>query len=289
MNPILIDTIVKNALDEDYTWGDVTSENIIPATSQSELEILLKEEGVIAGLPVAERAFQLVDPTVQWITLQQDGSHCRQNTPIARIKGSSRQILIAERVALNFLQRLCGIATLTYHYTREIQKVNSHTRLLDTRKTTPGLRIFEKYAVKMGGGCNHRFNLSDSVLIKDNHLAILQSHGMSLKQALRELKTRIPHTTKIEVEVDSIEQIHEILEVGVDTVLLDNMGVDELKQATLLIGNQAKTEASGGVTLENIAEIASTGVDFISSGALTHSAKALDISLDYKQHYQKDS
>ncbi len=282
MNPLLIESTVKNALQEDYSWGDITTESIIPTGTESELEVLLKERGVIAGLPVAERTFKLVDPSIEWTSVKSDGDYCEENTVIARIKGNSRHILIAERVALNFLQRLSGIATLTHLFTREIGKVSDHTRLLDTRKTTPGLRVFEKYAVRMGGGCNHRFNLSDSVLIKDNHLAILQAQGKSIAEVLLEIKGKIPHTTKIEIEADSLEQVKEILEIGVDAVLLDNMAVDELKEAVALINNRAKTEASGGITLENISRVASCGVDFISVGAVTHSAKALDISLDYK-------
>ncbi|MBU2510886.1 carboxylating nicotinate-nucleotide diphosphorylase [bacterium] len=285
MNPILIDPIVKNALLEDYSWGDVTSENIIPAEAESELEILLKEEGVIAGLPVAERTFKLVDPSIEWISIQADGDYCDKNTVIAKIKGNSRHILIAERVALNFLQRLSGIATLTRRFVGEVHKVNNHTRVLDTRKTTPGLRVFEKYAVKMGGGCNHRFNLSDSVLIKDNHLAILKSQKKSIGEVLKDIRSKIPHTTKIEIEADSLEQVKEILEIGVDAILLDNMKVEELRNAVELIDNRAITEASGGISLENIGQVAACGVDFISVGALTHSAKALDISLDYKEHY----
>ncbi len=283
MNQLLIDPIIRNALEEDYSWGDVTSETLISPETSSDLEFILKQEGVIAGLFVAERVFKMVDSAIIWQNLVSDGDKLESGSVIAKVSGKSVNLLIAERVALNYLQRMSGIASLTRQFVDEIEKVSSRTVLLDTRKTTPGLRLFEKYAVKMGGGQNHRYNLSDSVLIKDNHLAILKSQGISIQQAIETVKKRVPHTVKIEVEADSLEQVEEILLAGVDTILLDNMTVENLTKAVKMIGNMAKTEASGGVCLENIGSIASTGVDFISVGALTHSAIALDISLDFNR------
>lgn len=281
MKPYLIDPIIKRALEEDYSWGDVTSENLIDAKVQSRLTILLKEEGVVSGLTVAQRAFELIDPTISWTSLEEDGTSLSQNTPLAEVTGKAQSLLIAERVALNFLQRLSGISSLTKRYVDAVRAVSDKVKILDTRKTTPGLRPMEKYAVRMGGGFNHRYNLSDSVLIKDNHIAILESTGISLKEGLTKLKHEIPHTVKIEVEVDRLDQIPDLLEIGVDTILLDNMNDRELKEAVGMINGQAYAEASGGVNLERVGAIAATGVDFISVGALTHSAPSLDISLDY--------
>ena len=281
MNHFQIDPIVKNALQEDYTWGDVTSETLISPALHSKLVILLKEDGVVSGLSVAERSFKLIDSNINWHPLAQDGQFLPKNTPLAEVEGQSQSLLIAERVALNFLQRLSGISSLTRLYVQKVASVGNSVKVLDTRKTTPGLRLFEKHAVKMGGGYNHRYNLSDSVLIKDNHIAILEASGTSFKNALLDLKRRIPHTVTIEVEVDRIEQISDLLEVGVDTILLDNMNCDDLKRAVKLIDGRSFCEASGGVNLETVGDIAATGVDFISVGALTHSAASLDISLDY--------
>ncbi len=282
MKPQLLDPIIKNALNEDYSWGDITTETLIEPSSTCELAILLKEDGVIAGLPVAKRVFKLLDADISFETLKQDGEMAKKGETLAIIKGKSQAILIAERVALNFMQRLSGIATLTHKYVTEIKKTSDKTRIVDTRKTTPGLRYLEKYAVRLGGGYNHRYNLSDAVLVKDNHLAILKKEGKSLQDVVKRLKNTVPHTVKIEIEVDTLEQIKEILAAGsVDTILLDNMNHEELTKAVQLINEQAKTEASGGVTLQTVAKIASTGVDFISVGALTHSALSLDIGLDF--------
>lgn len=281
MDNLQIDPIIINALKEDLTWGDVTSEHLIPPDCNSELYVLLKEDGVIAGLNVARRTFELVDAELKWTDMETEGSRLKAGTRLARVYGNSRKILAAERTALNLMQRMSGIATLTLRYVDEIRRTSSKTRLLDTRKTTPGLRLLEKYAVRAGGGFNHRYNLSDAVLIKDNHLAILKSIGKDPREAIRELRSAIPHTVTIEVEVDTIEQLQTVLDAGADTVLLDNMTCEELSAAVRLAGKRVLTEASGGVTLENVAQIAATGVDFISVGALTHSSTSLDISLDY--------
>lgn len=281
MNPFIIDPIITQALKEDLTWGDVTSDFLLDSTFNNELTLLQKEEGVVAGLMVAERTFKLIDATVEWHSLVNDGQLNPAGTVLAKIRGNSKHLLMAERVALNFMQRLSGISTLSYQFVSKINAVSTKTRLVDTRKTTPGLRYLEKYAVRMGGGFNHRYNLSDSVLIKDNHIAILTAHGVSLPSAIARLKASIPHTTKIELEVDTIEQLAQFLNFGIDTFLLDNMTCEQLTAAVAMVKGKAKLEASGGITLENVAEVASTGVDYISVGALTHSAKALDISLDY--------
>jgi len=276
-----IDKIIQIALEEDLPWGDITSDNLIPSTSESELAIKLKEDGVIAGLPVAERVFWTLDPTLKWISLKTDGDYCEKNTILAKVSGKSLSLLKAERVALNILQRLSGIATLTQKFVQAANQRSDSVRIVDTRKTTPGLRYLEKYAVKMGGGFNHRYCLSDSVLIKDNHLAILEKENISLQGALQKIKNTLPHTVKIEVEVDSINQIKPVLEAGVDAILLDNMTPDEIRESIALINNRAEVEVSGGVSLETVGEMAATGVALISVGALTHSAISLDISLDY--------
>lgn len=281
MNLLIIDPIITNALKEDLTWGDVTSEFLIDPSYSSELVLLQKEQGVVAGLTVAERTFKLVDPTVVWQSLVNDGQFNSAGTALAKIRGKSRNLLMAERVALNFLQRMSGIATLTQRFVSVIKTASTHTRLLDTRKTTPGLRYLEKYAVRMGGGFNHRYNLSDSVLIKDNHLAILTAHGKSVPDAIALLRESVPHTVKIEVEVDTLDQLEQFQDLGIDTFLLDNMTYAQLAAAVNMLKGKAQLEASGGITLENVSDVAATGVDFISVGALTHSAKALDISLDF--------
>lgn len=281
MKSYLIDPIIKCALEEDNSWGDVTSENLIAPETESRLTILLKEQGVVSGLMVAQRAFELVDPSIIWHQKVEEGDLLEANTSLAEVTGNAQSLLIAERVALNFLQRLSGISSLTRQYVDAANKVSDKVKILDTRKTTPGLRLMEKFAVRMGGGFNHRYNLSDSVLIKDNHIAIIESTGITLKQALKKLKHEIPHTVKVEVEVDRIDQIPDLLEIGVDTILLDNMNEEELREAVTLINGRAFAEASGGVNLERVGKIATTGIDFISVGALTHSALSLDISLDY--------
>lgn len=281
MNITAIDKIIQNALEEDLTWGDVTTENLIDNKHESELVVLLKQQGVVAGLDVAERTFKLVDRSTEWQSLAKDSQLLPANTRIATIKGRSQSLLMAERVALNLLQRMSGIATLTHKYVTKAKEKSDHVRILDTRKTTPGLRYLEKYAVRMGGGFNHRYNLSDSVLIKDNHLAILQSNGQSPRNAVLELKQKIPHTVKIELEVDSLDQLREYLDLPIDTFLLDNMNCNQLTEAVKIIDGKAYTEASGGINLGNVADVAASGVDFISAGALTHSAPALDIGLDF--------
>ncbi|MCG8336235.1 MAG: carboxylating nicotinate-nucleotide diphosphorylase [Proteobacteria bacterium] len=281
MNQTIIDTIIKTGLQEDLTWGDVTTEELIDDQAHSELVLLQKQKGVVAGLEVAHRVFQLVDPTIKWQSFVQDGDFLQERSRLAKVEGKSRSLLIAERVALNFMQRMSGIATLTRLFVLKANQSSKHVKVLDTRKTTPGLRYLEKYAVRMGGGFNHRYNLSDSVLIKDNHLAIMAANGKDPHVSIAEMKKRIPHTVKIELEVDTLEQLKSFLDLDIDTYLLDNMSCQQLSEAVSIINGQAFSEASGGISLDNIAKVAATGVDFISVGALTHSAPSLDISLDF--------
>ena len=272
--------MIETALQEDLPWGDVTSEHLISPLQTSTFVLILKQEGVLAGIPVAEKIFQRLDSHIGWTAAHQDGEKLSKGTILAEITGTSQVLLQAERVALNFLQRLSGIATLTSHFVEEAKKGSDHVRLVDTRKTTPGLRYLEKYAVRMGGGSNHRFNLSDAVMIKDNHLAILSQSSRPLKEAVAELRGKIPHTMRIEIEIDTLDQLEAVLEAGAEIILLDNMSCEMMRRAVEKTQGRALLEASGGVTLETVREIAATGVDIISVGALTHSAPAIDISLD---------
>ncbi len=281
MNHTIIDTIIKTGLQEDLTWGDITTEELIDNQAKSELVLIQKQEGVVAGLEVAHRVFQLVDPTIKWQSIVKDGDFLQEKSKIAKVTGKSRSLLMAERLALNLMQRMSGIATLTRLFVLKANQSSKNVKILDTRKTTPGLRYLEKYAVRMGGGFNHRYNLSDSVLIKDNHLAIMLANGKDPHASIAEMKKRIPHTVKIELEVDTLEQLKSFLDLDIDTYLLDNMSCQQLSDAVSMINGKAFSEASGGISLCNIAEVAATGVDFISVGALTHSAPSLDISLDF--------
>jgi nicotinate-nucleotide pyrophosphorylase (carboxylating) len=270
--------IVQRALDEDIAWGDVTTDNSVPADQRSRATLLVKQDGVLCGVHVFAETLALVDPAVTVDIALPDGGEISRGSVPARIEGPTRALLTAERTALNFVQRLSGIATMTAAFAGRLGGLS--TRLVDTRKTTPGLRVLEKYAVRVGGGHNHRFNLADAVLLKDNHLAALKSRGLDLADAIRTIKQRVPHTMKVEVEVTSVDQIDAVLAGGADIILLDNMSNDAMRDAVRRIGGRALTECSGNVTLDTIRERAETGVDLISSGALTHSAKALDISLE---------
>ncbi len=270
--------IVQRALDEDIAWGDVTTDNSVPADQRSRAVLLVKQDGVLCGVHVFAETLALVDPAVTVDIALPDGAAIVRGSVAALVEGPTRALLTAERTALNFVQRLSGIATMTAAFAERLGGLS--TRLVDTRKTTPGLRVLEKYAVRVGGGHNHRFNLADAVLLKDNHLAALKSRGLDLADAIRTIKQRVPHTMKVEVEVTSVDQIDAALAGGADIILLDNMSTDAMRDAVRRIGGRALTECSGNVTLETIRERAETGVDLISSGALTHSAKALDISLE---------
>jgi nicotinate-nucleotide pyrophosphorylase (carboxylating) len=266
------------ALAEDIGGGDITSTVTVPVTRQAQGTILAKAPGVISGLDVAGEVFRRVDPAITFTPLVANGDAVAVMTPIATIEGAARSLLAGERVALNLLQRLSGVATVTAHYVAAIQ--GTKARIVDTRKTTPGLRSLEKAAVRHGGGHNHRYGLTDGVLIKDNHLAAVGGPDR-VARAVALAREGAPHTLRIEIEVTTLTELAEALQAGADVVLLDNMDVTTMRQAVVMTEGRALLEASGGVTLETVAEIAATGVDLISVGALTHSAPALDISLDF--------
>ncbi len=273
---IQYEPLVRAALLEDIGPGDITTMLCVPAGTTATATVLAKQPGVIAGLAIAELAFKLLDPNTHWEALVEDGATVGDGrTPLAVVTGDARALLTAERVALNFLQRLSGIATLTAHYVR--LTAGTQARIVDTRKTTPGLRALEKYAVRAGGGFNHRLGLYDCVLIKDNHIKAAGGIGNAVAGA----KAQIPHTMKIEVETATLGMVEEALHAGADIILLDNMDTETMRRAVELIGGRAISEASGGLTEARVAEVAATGVDVLSIGALTHSAPALDISLDF--------
>ncbi|HZW41453.1 MAG TPA: carboxylating nicotinate-nucleotide diphosphorylase [Agromyces sp.] len=273
-----IERIVSAALDEDAPWGDLTSETLIPAAATAAAELVAREPGILSGIDVFATAFRLVDARIVVERLHGDGDPFDAGDVLARVQGPARGILTAERVALNLVQRMSGIAALTARYVAETTGTRAH--IVDTRKTTPGLRSLERQAVRDGGGRNHRRSLSDAVMAKDNHLAVLTASGHDLASALRAARERMPHTAHLEVEVDRIDQIEAVLAGGADTVMLDNFTIDELRTGVALIAGRAIVEASGGVTLETVAAIAATGVDVISVGALTHSVRSLDLGLD---------
>jgi len=269
---------IDRALDEDLGHGDVTSETLIPPTLHGKASLLVKAEGILAGGEVAGRVFLSVDPSLSFELFIEDGTKIKPGDIIATISGPVISILKAERVALNFLQRLSGIASQTAEYTVRIR--GSSARIYDTRKTTPGLRLLEKYAVLMGGGQNHRLDLSDGILIKDNHLVALRAMGVSLKDIVIKAKQDAPKGLTVEVEVDTAQDALEAAEAGADIIMLDNMDGEEMSFVVNSFPRRVKTEASGGITLTNVRAAAMAGVDIISIGALTHSNKALDISLE---------
>ena len=273
-----IGKIIDLALAEDISHGDVTSEAIIPPDLHGKASILVKANGVLAGGEVASRVFLRVDPSLKVDVLIKDGATIQPGDIVATVSGKVISILKAERVALNFLQRLSGIASQTAKF---IAKTKAYdVNITDTRKTTPGLRLLEKYAVRMGGGRNHRFHLGDGILIKDNHLSALHALGMSLKDIVSKAKQNAPQGLKVEVEVNTIQEALDAAEAGADIIMLDNMTPDEMRHVVSLMPNQIKIEASGGINLENVRSAAMAGVDIISIGALTHSPKAMDISLE---------
>jgi nicotinate-nucleotide pyrophosphorylase (carboxylating) len=274
-----IERIVRMALDEDAPWGDITSQTLIPASSRVTAQLVAREPGVLCGEDVFVAAMKGTDSAIETEFHLTDGATFASGTVLATVHGPARAVLQAERVALNLVQRLSGIATMTAKYVAAA--AGTKARIVDTRKTTPGLRVLERYAVRCGGGHNHRFSLSDAVMAKDNHLAILAASGaQDLTAALLEARAKLPHTVHFEVEVDRIDQIAAVLAAGVDTVLLDNFTPEQLREGVALIAGRALAEASGGVTLEAIPAIAASGVDVISVGALTHSVRALDLGLD---------
>ena len=273
-----IDSIIDLALHEDTSHGDITSNALLPDNLNCRASILSKEDGILAGIGIVSRVFLHTDPSLNVEILIQDGTKVNPGDIIATVSGSSKSILKAERTALNFLQRLSGIASLTAQYVTETHGLKAD--VYDTRKTTPGLRMLEKYAVRMGGGKNHRLHLGDGILIKDNHLAALRTLGMSLPDILARARQNSQQGTTVEIEVTTTQEALEAVEAGADIIMLDNMSTGEMAQIVKLISGRSKTEASGGITLDNIRQVAMTGVDIISVGALTHSYKALDISLE---------
>ena len=269
------DKLIRMALEEDITSEDVSTNAVMPTKVQGTVDLIAKEDGVIAGMDVYARVFKLLDEDTEIEMFCHDGDEVREGDLMAKVTGDIRVLLSGERVALNYLQRMSGIAT----YTRSVAKLleGSGVTLLDTRKTTPNCRVFEKYAVRVGGGCNHRYNLSDGVLLKDNHIGA----AGSITKANQMAKANAPFVRKIEIETETLEQVAEAVEAGADIIMLDNMTPEVMKQAVALIDGRAQTECSGNITKENIARICEIGVDFVSSGALTHSAPILDISMKH--------
>ncbi|WP_349903283.1 carboxylating nicotinate-nucleotide diphosphorylase [Parafrigoribacterium humi] len=280
LTPQAIRAVVEPALAEDAPWGDVTSELLIPADATATAVLSAREPGVFSGGTVFAATMTAVDPALSISLTRADGEIFETGATLGTVTGNARSILRAERVALNLVQRMSGIATLTGRYVAEVR--GTAARVVDTRKTTPGLRALERHAVRSGGGHNHRFSLSDAVLAKDNHLAVLVAGGQDLTGALRDARARLSHTTHFEVEVDRIDQIEPVISAGIDTIMLDNFSLDELREGVALVAGRALVEASGNVTLDTIRAIAETGVDIISVGALTHSVRALDFGLDVR-------
>lgn len=274
-----IDNIINLALTEDLGHGDITSEALIPPNLEGKASIIIKERGIVAGGEVAKKVFLRVDPSLKVQVLIQDGAKVQPGDTIATISGRVISILKVERTALNFLQRLSGIASQTAKYVTKTRGLT--VDITETRKTNPGLRLLDKYAVRMGGGKNHRLHLGDGILIKDNHLATLYALGMSLKDIVAKAKQNAPPGMKVEVEVNTAQEAVDAAEAGADIIMLDNMSPEEMRHVVSLLPSQVKTEASGGVTLANVRQAAMAGVNFISIGALTHSPKALDINLEF--------
>lgn len=267
------DHLIREALAEDITSEDITTNAVMPEARQGEVELICKQDGIVAGLGVFQRVFQLLDDSVSVEFYCQDGDEVVNGQKMATVTGDIRVLLSGERTALNYLQRMSGIATYTHSIAVLLE--GARTKLLDTRKTTPNMRVFEKYAVRVGGGCNHRYNLSDGVLLKDNHIGAAGSVAKAVQMA----KEYAPFVRKIEVETENLDMVREAVEAGADIIMLDNMPPEVMREAVALIAGRAETECSGNVTKENVAELIDIGVDYISSGALTHSAPIMDISL----------
>jgi len=274
LNFDVIDPIIDYALKEDIGDGDITTNAVIPGEMQTTATMTAKADGVVAGLPVAERVFRKLNPDIEWTTYIEDGSFVKKGDVLVQVKGSFRALLTGERLALNFLQRMSGIATETSMYVKAIEEYQ--TEILDTRKTVPGLRLLDKYAVKMGGGTNHRIGLYDMVMIKDNHIKV----AGGITQAVEAIRPTISAHIKIEVETTNLEEVEEAIAAGADIIMLDNMDNETMKRGVELVDGRAQVEASGNMTLERLKGVAATGVDFISIGALTHSVTALDISMN---------
>jgi len=267
------DPLILSALREDITSEDVSTNAVMRGPQKGEVQLICKQDGVLCGMAIFERVFKLLDETTQIESYAEDGDEVKSGQLLAKITGDIRVLLSGERTALNYLQRMSGIATLTRETAKLLEGTN--TTLLDTRKTTPNMRIFEKYSVRVGGGCNHRYNLSDGILLKDNHIGA----AGSITKAVQMAKEYAPFVRKIEIETETLEQVKEAADAGADIIMLDNMDAETMKKAVEIIAGRAKTECSGNVTKENIKNITGAGVDYVSSGALTHSAPILDLSL----------
>ncbi|MBH52359.1 MAG: nicotinate-nucleotide diphosphorylase (carboxylating) [Chloroflexi bacterium] len=275
-----IKTLIHEALREDLGSGDITTNILVDSQTQAVGELVAKQDGILCGIGISKEVFLTVDPSLDINISKNDGDTIKSGDLLSEIKGCASSILIAERVALNFLQHLSGIATNTSHYVYAIN--NLPAKIIDTRKTIPGLRELAKYAVQTGGGSNHRHGLSDGILIKDNHIESFKKQGMSISKAISLVKSKAPHTLKLEIEVKNIEEAIEAIEAGAEMILLDNMSPEDMKEVASINQGKALLEASGGITLETVSMVAKSGVDLISVGALTHSSKALDISLNFK-------
>ena len=273
-----VTSAVTAALAEDAPWGDLTCETFVPPSATASAQLRARTDGVLAGAEVFTAAFTLTDPHVSVVFSVHDGARFSSGDVLAEVSGPAQAVLRAERIALNFVQRMSGIATLTSRYVAEV--TGTKARIVDTRKTTPGLRALERHAVRSGGGHNHRFSLSDAVMVKDNHLAVAAAQGLGVTEALQAARERLGHTTHLEVEVDTLEQIEPVLAAGVDTIMLDNFSLADLRAGVQQVAGRAIVEASGTIRLEAVRAVAETGVDVISVGALTHSAPALDLGLD---------
>ncbi len=276
LNDIMLDKLIMNALSEDVGTGDITTESTIPETARAHGLYKAKESGVLCGIGVAARVFELIDRDIEFTPLKRDGERIEKGEIIAEVRGKATNVLTGERVGLNLMQRMSGIATRTAEAVTQVEGTGA--KICDTRKTTPGLRVVEKYAVKVGGGTNHRFNLADGILIKDNHIVA----AGSITNAVKAARANAPHTLKIEVEVETFDELNEALEAGADIIMLDNMSCEDMKKAVGIVNGRAITEASGNMGDRNLREVADCGVDLISIGALTHSVRSLDISLKFR-------
>lgn len=278
LTPSLVDDAVSRALAEDAPWGDLTCAAVVPPSATATAQLVAREPGTFAGGPAVEAAFRLTDPAIGVELRVAEGENFDGGALLAQVSGPAAGVLQAERIALNFAQRMSGIASATAAYVAAV--AGTGARVVDTRKTTPGLRALERHAVRCGGGHNHRYSLSDAVMVKDNHLAVLLAAGADLTEALRGIRDRIPHTATIEVEVDRVELIEPVLAAGIDVIMLDNFTLEKLREGVAVVAGRAVVEASGNVRLDTVRAIAETGVDVISVGAITHSVRSLDLGLD---------
>lgn len=277
-NDSLINKIIELAIEEDVATGDITTNALIPENSRTIAEMSMKADGIISGLEIARKVFEHFDKTINWTPFVKEGEKVKKGDIILKVEGSYRSLLTAERTALNIIQRMSGIATATALYVKELE--GSNTRLLDTRKTAPGMRVLDKMAVKAGGGTNHRMGLSDLALIKDNHIKV----AGGITNAVKQVRSKIEQGIRIEVEVSNMDEVREALKSNADIIMLDNMTTALMAEAVKIIGRKAETEASGNMTISRLKEVASTGVNYISVGALTHSVTALDISMNIRHH-----